>query len=80
MDTFLVISDAVTNYILILLQQPLSSTNFLYELDRVTTEIVQVIIAALKTFVPGDTISIPSSTDKVSFEILPFSGTIRYHF
>ncbi|XP_060560843.1 protein KTI12 homolog [Ruditapes philippinarum] len=48
------------------LPQPLSSTNFLYELDRVTTEIVQVIIAALKTFVPGDKINIPSSTDKLN--------------
>jgi len=49
------------------LQQPLSSTNFLYELDRITKDILGVIMESQKTSVPGDQIGIPGATDKVSF-------------
>lgn len=45
--------------------QPLSSTNFLYELDRVTQEVVTRIIDAQKTGIPGDFISIPSAKEQL---------------
>ncbi|KAL4216392.1 kti12 [Mactra antiquata] len=54
------------------LPQPLSSTSFLYELDKVTTDIIQVIKAAMKTFIPGDQITIPCATEKLSL-LRPFS-------
>ncbi|KAL8559145.1 hypothetical protein ACOMHN_046193 [Nucella lapillus] len=40
--------------------QPLSSTNFLYELDRVTQEIVSLIMDSQKTGAPGDVIKVPN--------------------
>ncbi|XP_076459893.1 protein KTI12 homolog [Babylonia areolata] len=45
--------------------QPLSSTNFLYELDKVTKDIVSLILDAQKTGTPGDIISIPNTKEKV---------------
>ncbi|XP_054712747.1 LOW QUALITY PROTEIN: protein KTI12 homolog [Uloborus diversus] len=51
--------------------QPLASTNFLYDLDRTTQDIVKNILDAQKTSVPGDTISIPNTEQKiVLFKIL----------
>ncbi|PWA14253.1 hypothetical protein CCH79_00012214, partial [Gambusia affinis] len=41
--------------------QPLSSTNFLYELDKITQDVL------MKTSVPGDLISVPGATEKISF-------------
>lgn len=43
--------------------QPLSSTNFLYELDKVTQDIVSRILDAQKTGAPGDLISIPGTNE-----------------
>ncbi|CAL1595981.1 unnamed protein product [Knipowitschia caucasica] len=45
--------------------QPLSSTNFLYELDRVTQDVLTVIFNAQKTSVSGDCITIPGATEKL---------------
>ncbi|XP_022081959.1 protein KTI12 homolog [Acanthaster planci] len=46
--------------------QPLSATNFLHELDKITQEIVTTLIAAQKTSLPGDIVSIPGSQDKIN--------------
>ncbi|XP_013385019.1 protein KTI12 homolog isoform X1 [Lingula anatina] len=45
--------------------QPLSSTNFLYELDRITQDVINVILDAQKTSVPGDKVAIPNAQEKV---------------
>uniref|UniRef100_A0A3Q2NRG5 Protein KTI12 homolog n=1 Tax=Fundulus heteroclitus TaxID=8078 RepID=A0A3Q2NRG5_FUNHE len=45
--------------------QPLSSTNFLYELDKMTQDVLMAIFNAQKTSVPGDRISVPGATEKV---------------
>ncbi|XP_056428905.1 protein KTI12 homolog isoform X1 [Hyla sarda] len=45
--------------------QPLSSTNFLHELDKVTQEVVTAILSAQKTSVPGDIIMVPGATEKM---------------
>ncbi|KAK7498494.1 hypothetical protein BaRGS_00010154 [Batillaria attramentaria] len=47
--------------------QPLSSTNFLYELDRVTQEVVTRLLDAQKTGAPGDMISIPGAKEHFMF-------------
>lgn len=48
------------------LPQPLSSTNFLYELDRITKDILDVIMEGQKMSVPGDQIGIPGASDKIT--------------
>nr|XP_023666911.1 protein KTI12 homolog isoform X2 [Paramormyrops kingsleyae] len=45
--------------------QPLSSTNFLHELDKVTQDILTAILNAQKTSVPGDVIAVPAASEKV---------------
>nr|XP_046249550.1 protein KTI12 homolog [Scatophagus argus] len=45
--------------------QPLSSANFLYELDKITQDVLMAIFNAQKTSVPGDLISVPGATEKV---------------
>ncbi|XP_064645697.1 protein KTI12 homolog [Lineus longissimus] len=45
--------------------QPLSSTNFLYELDKLTQETVTAILSAQKTSMPGDKILIPGTSEKI---------------
>uniref|UniRef100_A0A9J7Y525 Protein KTI12 homolog n=1 Tax=Cyprinus carpio carpio TaxID=630221 RepID=A0A9J7Y525_CYPCA len=45
--------------------QPLSSTNFLYELDKVTQDALMAVLESQKTSVPGDLISIPGATEKI---------------
>ncbi|KAK6184962.1 hypothetical protein SNE40_007301 [Patella caerulea] len=52
---------------IVFFQQPLSSTNFLYELDKRTQEIVNYIMSNQKLSVIGDSISITGATDTVSF-------------
>ncbi|KAL0968289.1 hypothetical protein UPYG_G00264870 [Umbra pygmaea] len=47
--------------------QPLSSTNFLYELDKVTQDVLMVILDSQKTSVAGDLIAVPGATEKISF-------------
>ncbi|GCC37428.1 hypothetical protein chiPu_0015932 [Chiloscyllium punctatum] len=47
------------------LNQPLSSTNFMYELDRVTQEMVTTILNTQKTSVPGDLITVPGANVKI---------------
>ncbi|XP_017566623.1 protein KTI12 homolog isoform X1 [Pygocentrus nattereri] len=45
--------------------QPLSSTNFLYELDKVTQDILMAVLDSQKTSVPGDFIAIPGATERI---------------
>ncbi|XP_066448363.1 protein KTI12 homolog [Eleutherodactylus coqui] len=45
--------------------QPLSSTNFLHELDKVTQDVVTAILSAQKTSVPGDVIMVPGATERL---------------
>ncbi|XP_016109147.1 protein KTI12 homolog [Sinocyclocheilus grahami] len=47
--------------------QPLSSTNFLYELDKVTQDVLMAVLESQKTSVPGDLISISGATEKIEF-------------
>uniref|UniRef100_A0A803JEH2 Protein KTI12 homolog n=1 Tax=Xenopus tropicalis TaxID=8364 RepID=A0A803JEH2_XENTR len=56
--------------------QPLSSTNFLHELDKVTQEVVTTVLNAQKTSVPGDVIMVPGASEKISFEIIVICLTI----
>ncbi|XP_052008652.1 protein KTI12 homolog [Xyrauchen texanus] len=49
------------------LSQPLSSTNLLYELDKVTQDVLMAVLDSQKTCVPGDLISIPGAKEKISF-------------
>jgi len=45
--------------------QPLSTTNFLYELDKITQEIVTALLNSQRTFVPGDHVAVPGTSEKV---------------
>ncbi|XP_062860158.1 protein KTI12 homolog [Trichomycterus rosablanca] len=45
--------------------QPLSSTNFLYELDKVTQDVLMAVFDSQKTCIPGDLIAIPGATEKI---------------
>ncbi|XP_078139289.1 protein KTI12 homolog isoform X2 [Centroberyx gerrardi] len=45
--------------------QPLSSSNFLHELDKITQDVLMAILNAQKTSVPGDLISVPGTTEKI---------------
>ncbi|XP_061898524.1 protein KTI12 homolog [Entelurus aequoreus] len=45
--------------------QPLSSANFLYELDKITQDVLMAIFNAQKTSVPGDFVSVPGATEKI---------------
>ncbi|XP_076842157.1 protein KTI12 homolog [Brachyhypopomus gauderio] len=55
--------------------QPLSSANFLYELDKVTQDVLMAVLDSQKTSVPGDTIVVPGATEKISFWLcLPASS------
>lgn len=47
------------------LSQPISSTNFLHELDQITQRTVNLIMEAQKTCVSGDSLSVPGAKDKV---------------
>ncbi|XP_053573239.1 protein KTI12 homolog [Bombina bombina] len=45
--------------------QPLSSTNFLHELDKVTQDVVTAVLNAQKTSIPGDIIVVPGASEKI---------------
>ncbi|XP_064422143.1 protein KTI12 homolog isoform X1 [Latimeria chalumnae] len=45
--------------------QPLSSTNFLYELDKVTQDVLTAVLSAQKTSIPGDLITVPGAQEKI---------------
>uniref|UniRef100_A0A8C5MA92 Protein KTI12 homolog n=1 Tax=Leptobrachium leishanense TaxID=445787 RepID=A0A8C5MA92_9ANUR len=45
--------------------QPLSSTNFLHELDKVTQDVVTAVLNAQKTSVPGDVIVVPGASERI---------------
>ncbi|CAL1529887.1 unnamed protein product [Lymnaea stagnalis] len=47
--------------------QPLSSTNFLYEVDKITQDIVTLLVAAQKSLVPGSAIKIPDVKEEFVF-------------
>jgi len=52
------------------LSQPLSATNFLHELDAVTQSVIATIVEHAKTGVPGDLITIPGASDKLTLSRL----------
>ncbi|XP_060733711.1 protein KTI12 homolog isoform X2 [Tachysurus vachellii] len=45
--------------------QPLSSSNFLFELDRVTQDVLMAVLESQKTRIPGHVIAIPGTTEKI---------------
>ncbi|XP_058243070.1 protein KTI12 homolog isoform X2 [Hemibagrus wyckioides] len=45
--------------------QPLSSSNFLFELDRVTQDVIMAVLESQKTRIPGDAIAVPGTTEKI---------------
>lgn len=45
--------------------QPLSSTNFLHELDKITRDVVTELLNAQKTSFPGDLIAVPGANEKI---------------
>ncbi|XP_056671116.1 protein KTI12 homolog [Monodelphis domestica] len=47
--------------------QPLSSTNFLHQLDQVTSQVLAALIEAQKTAVPGDWLTMPGTTERLLF-------------
>ncbi|KAK7002670.1 protein KTI12 [Biomphalaria glabrata] len=52
--------------------QPLSSTNFLYEMDQITQDIITTLATAQKSLCPGDKIKIKDSREDITFT-RPFS-------
>lgn len=48
--------------------QPLLSTNFLYDLDRITQEVIKAILDAQKTSIPGDKLSILDANVKLDLK------------
>ncbi|BFZ03653.1 hypothetical protein BsWGS_06692 [Bradybaena similaris] len=59
--------------------QPLSSTNFLYELDKATQDVVTSLMAAQKTAVPGDRIKIPHTKEDILFTRLVNVAELQRH-
>ncbi|RUS78026.1 hypothetical protein EGW08_014201 [Elysia chlorotica] len=47
--------------------QPLASTNFLYQLDQSTQDVVSAILTAQKTSVPGDQLKVPDAKEPLNF-------------
>lgn len=47
--------------------QPLASTNFLYQLDKLTQDVVNAILTAQKTSIPGDQIKVPNAREPFNF-------------
>uniref|UniRef100_A0A4X2LJC1 Protein KTI12 homolog n=1 Tax=Vombatus ursinus TaxID=29139 RepID=A0A4X2LJC1_VOMUR len=47
--------------------QPLSSTNFLHQLDQVTSQVLAALMEAQKTAVPGDLLALPGTTERLLF-------------
>lgn len=45
--------------------QLLTSTNFVYELDKATQQVISALMEAQKTFIPGDKVFVPDSDEKV---------------
>uniref|UniRef100_A0A671SLL2 Protein KTI12 homolog n=1 Tax=Sinocyclocheilus anshuiensis TaxID=1608454 RepID=A0A671SLL2_9TELE len=60
--------------------QPLSSTNFLYELDKVTQDVLMAVLESQKTSFPGDLVSIPGATEKISFILACLLRKLRRQF
>ncbi|MGH0132267.1 UNVERIFIED_CONTAM: hypothetical protein FKN15_051095 [Acipenser sinensis] len=58
--------------------QPLSSSNFLYELDKVTQDVVTAVLNAQKTSVPGDLIAVPEASEKISLLRHAAAGILCY--
>lgn len=60
------------------LPQPLSDTNFLHEMDKITQSIILLICEAQKNFVPGDLVKVPGANDKVELlRTIPMSELQR---
>ena len=60
------------------LSQPLSSTSFLHELDKITKTVIDTIVFEQKTWLPGDLICIADCSEKVTLpRLLTFSELQR---
>uniref|UniRef100_UPI00358F379B protein KTI12 homolog n=1 Tax=Myxine glutinosa TaxID=7769 RepID=UPI00358F379B len=59
------------------LNQPISSSNFLYDLDKVTQESVNLILDAQRSTGPGDPISIPGTKKKLQLKHILTSAELR---
>ncbi|XP_078285890.1 protein KTI12 homolog [Rhinoraja longicauda] len=59
------------------LNQPLSSANFMYELDRATQEMLMAILNAQKTSVPGDQITVPGTDVKIELTRILHMAELR---
>ena len=57
--------------------QPLSPANFLHELDRRTQEVVSRLMDAQRTAVPGDSLALPGSTEKLRLPRLVTMAELR---
>ena len=59
--------------------QPLSSTNFLYELDKKTQDVVQELVKAQKTIVPGDAFRVPGTKESISITRIVGLAELQRH-
>ncbi|KAH9519739.1 kti12, chromatin associated [Bulinus truncatus] len=59
--------------------QPLSSTNFLYELDKITQEVITTIATSQKTLCPGDKIKIKDSKEELTFTRIFTMAELQRH-
>lgn len=59
--------------------QPLSSTNFLYELDKTTQDVITTFVSSQKTAVPGDRIKIPNAKEEITFTRLVNLAELQRH-
>jgi protein KTI12 len=59
--------------------QPLSSTNFLYELDRVTQDVVSCVLDAQKTGAPGDVIPVSGTKEQLMLRRTLTLGELQRH-
>ncbi|XP_012859219.1 protein KTI12 homolog, partial [Echinops telfairi] len=47
--------------------QPLASSNFLHQLDQITSQVVAGLMEAQKSAVPGDLLTLPGTTERLRF-------------
>ncbi|CAN7981521.1 unnamed protein product, partial [Ixodes pacificus] len=57
--------------------QPLASPNFLYDLDRLTSETIKVILKEQYTCAEGDQLAVPGCSEKISF---PMQVVLHHKF
>eukprot|EP00730_Choanoeca_flexa_P001390 TRINITY_DN10613_c0_g3_i3.p1 TRINITY_DN10613_c0_g3~~TRINITY_DN10613_c0_g3_i3.p1 ORF type:complete len:274 (+),score=46.32 TRINITY_DN10613_c0_g3_i3:86-907(+) len=57
--------------------QPLSDTNFLHELDRITREILSAVMKAGGNAIPGDRVAVPGTSDMVVLKARPTLSALK---